>query len=117
MNLVKLLLIGLTMTALTACSKTVQWEEEVLLNTGETIWVKRTGTYSFSYSAGYGEIGYSPDQKSTIEFAFKGKKYKHTDDASRVLLAIAPDGSPNIVALRYEWGNRHGDLPPISVPI
>lgn len=30
---------------LCACSKTVQWEEEVPLNTGEVIWVKRTDTY------------------------------------------------------------------------
>ena len=42
MNPIKLILIGLAMTALTACSKTVEWEEEVPLNTGETIVVKRT---------------------------------------------------------------------------
>jgi hypothetical protein len=27
---------------LCACSKTMQWEEEVSLNTGETIWIERT---------------------------------------------------------------------------
>jgi hypothetical protein len=35
----------LPLVAITACSKTVQWEEEVPLNTGETIWVKRSDTY------------------------------------------------------------------------
>lgn len=41
------------MTALlSACSKTVQWEEEVPLNTGETIWVKRTVVYSAQGGAG-----------------------------------------------------------------
>ncbi len=37
---------------LTACSKTVQWEEEVPLNTGETIWVKRTVVYSLQGESG-----------------------------------------------------------------
>lgn len=45
MSFLKLLLIGLVMTALTACSKTVQWEEEVPLNTGDVIWVKREVVY------------------------------------------------------------------------
>jgi hypothetical protein len=30
---------------LSACSKTVTWEEEVPLNTGEVIWVERVDSY------------------------------------------------------------------------
>jgi hypothetical protein len=37
---------------LTACSKTVQWEEEVPLNTGEVIWVKREVTYKYKGAGG-----------------------------------------------------------------
>ena len=32
---------------LVACSKTVQWEEEVPLNTGEVIWVKRSMPWEY----------------------------------------------------------------------
>ena len=45
MNLVSRITLLLSAILLTACSKTVQWEEEVPLNTGEVIWVKRTDTY------------------------------------------------------------------------
>lgn len=36
---------ALCMSLLSACSKTVKWEEEVPLNTGEVIWVKRVDSY------------------------------------------------------------------------
>jgi hypothetical protein len=69
-----LFVLGLAMQ-LTACSKTVQWEEEVPLNTGETIWVNR----SDSYVKG-GEPG-NPLQMTwglnerRYEFAWHGQKY------------------------------------------
>ena len=34
--------IGLLALVLSACGRTVTWEEEVPLNTGETIWIERT---------------------------------------------------------------------------
>ena len=37
--LLKIFLVGAGMLQLSACSKTVQWEEEVPLNTGEVFWV------------------------------------------------------------------------------
>lgn len=39
------LLMGIAVLLLSACSKTVTWEEEVPLNTGEVIWVKRVDSY------------------------------------------------------------------------
>lgn len=39
------LLMGIAVFLLSACSKTVKWEEEVPLNTGEVIWVERVDSY------------------------------------------------------------------------
>lgn len=108
----QLLLAGLVALHLTACSKTktVQWEEEVPLNTGETIWVKRSGTYTYESESGNPlKFDYRPDWRSTIAFTYKGKSYTHTDEAGLVLLAIAPDGTPNLVASAgsYEWQWKH----------
>jgi hypothetical protein len=95
---------------LAACSKTVQWEEEVPLNTGETIWVKRSGTYTYrcEFAVGTG-CGYAPDWRSAIEFSYKGKRYRHTEVVTLILLAIGPDGVPNLVAdpRRDEWNWKH----------
>lgn len=104
----RLLLAGIAALQLTACSKTVQWEEEVPLNSGETIVVKRSGTYTYRCEFAHGTgCGYGPGWRSTIAFTYKGKSYTHTDDAGLVLLAIAPDGTPNLVADARVWGNQH----------
>lgn len=76
---------------LTACSKTVQWEEEVPLNTGERIWVKRYVTYKLQGAGGNPlDIGYRPDWTEEIAFEWMGKKYKYTGDAGIILIAISP---------------------------
>lgn len=109
----KLILITLSAMAFTACSKTVQWEEEVLLNTGETIVVKRHGTYSLQLQAGNPfDIRLSPDPVSTIEFIYKGKKYSHTDDVGLVLLAISPEEKPTLVTSpqNTDWQWKHNYL-------
>lgn len=113
MNLYPLLARILVLTwlcSLAACSKTVQWEEEVQLNTDETIVVKRSGTYSFKceFAVGTG-CGYSPEWHSTIKFTYKGKNYVHTSEAFPMVLAISPDGKPSLVAVADEsgWGNKN----------
>ena len=110
MNIIKtILLIGLAMISLTGCTKTVQWEEEVLLNTGETIVVKRNGSYKYKgLTSDSNAFSYVPEWQSTIEFTYKEKKYSHTDDAPLQLLAIAPDGTPNLIAATgAEWGRKN----------
>ena len=97
---------------LAGCTRTVHWEEEVLLNTGETIWVKRSGTYTYRSASGNPlDYGYQPDWVSTIEFSYQTKIYVFKDDASLILLAIAPDGRPNLVADAadhdWQWKNKH----------
>ena len=49
----KVILLAIAALELSACSKAVSWEEEVPLNNGTTIWVKRTQEYSYQG----GEIG------------------------------------------------------------
>ena len=74
MKLLKLLMIGLAMISLAACFKAVQWEEEVPLNTGETIVVKRSGSYTYKGLTSDGNaFSWNPEWRSTIEFAYEGK--------------------------------------------
>lgn len=90
-SILKLILImGATMT-ISACSKTVHWEEEVPLNTGETIWVKRYVTYKLQGAGGNPlDIAYRPDWTETLEFTWQGRKYMHRGQAMIDVLAISP---------------------------
>lgn len=110
MNLVKLLLIGLTMTALTACSKTVRWEEEVLLNTGETIWVTKEVRYTIKGQPGNPmDMGYLPDFKEVTSFKYKDRSYTYTGDAQPMVLAISPRKLPVLLATASgnDWDKRN----------
>ena len=73
----KLSLAAVLTLQLTACAKTVHWEEEVPLNTGETIWVKRMVNYSIQGGAGNPfDMAYRPDWPEVIEFKWNGKTYR-----------------------------------------
>jgi hypothetical protein len=84
---------------LTACSKTVQWEEEVLLNTGDTIWLKRTMGYSIQGGAGNPfDMKLRPDSStSTMRFSWQGKEYRYDGSSGFIVLAISPAGKPILV--------------------
>ena len=96
---------------LAACSKTVHWEEEVPLNTGETIWVKRTVEYSLKGAGGNPfDIGYRQDKTETLTFQWGGKNYVYKGDAALMLLAISPQRQPVLVAPAADKGwdlNHH----------
>ncbi len=91
---------------LMGCSRTVQWEEEVLLNTGETIWVTRKHVYEFTISADNPFIPkYYPARPTSIEFSYRNKKYSHQSEAHPILLAISPVTlQPTLVAPASTWG-------------
>ena len=117
----KSMLILLTAAAaihLTGCTKTVRWEEEVPLNTGETVVVKRSGTYVFGFDGAAGTgFGYAPDTRgAALEFTYKGKVYVYTGEAGPMVLAISPSGKPNLVAPanNWNWGSNNGY--PCNVP-
>ena len=95
----QILLALITAMQLGACSKTARWEEEVPLNTGETIWVKRHTTYSVGGDAGNPlDLAYRPDWKETLVFEYKGKTFEYTGEAHLLVLAISPAGQPVLVA-------------------
>lgn len=93
------LLMGVAVFLLSACSKTRSWEEEVLLNTGETIWVKRTAEYSYQGGAGNPfDMAYRPDGTPILQFTYKKKKYQFHERIGVLVLAISPEGVPVLVA-------------------
>jgi hypothetical protein len=104
-------------TQLTACSKTVVWEEEVPLNTGEVIWVKRTVEYALR-GAGSNpfDISMSPKWDELIEFTWNGKKYAYQGEATIMLLAISPDKKPVLVAPSGDKGWDSKNRYPCNVP-
>lgn len=97
-TLPKIVLTGIAVMHLTACSKTVQWEEEVPLNTGEVIWVKRTVEYTMQGGAGNPlDIAYRPERGSVTEFDWRSKHYAFDLHGGVMLLAISPEGQPVLV--------------------
>lgn len=104
------LLVALYVLELIACTKTVQWEEEVPLNTGETIWVKRTVPYSIQGDAGNPlDMRYRPAWTEVIEFKWSGKTYRYEGDARIMVLAISPQKQPVLVAGAADasWDAKH----------
>lgn len=101
----QMLLAVVAVTQLTACSRTVQWEEEVPLNTGETIWVKRS--MPWVYRGGFGnpfDMAMRPTGEQTIRFKYSGKEYTYTGSAHVVWIAISPARQPVLVAPAADYG-------------
>jgi hypothetical protein len=99
-----------TIVCVLGCSKSVQWDEEVPLNTGEIIWVKRTVVYSPQGGAGNPlNVDRRPGRDQTIEFAWNGSTYRYEGDARIMLLAISPQDRPILVAKAPDnsWEARH----------
>lgn len=91
--------IALLMLVLTGCSRTVEWEEEVPLNTGETIWVKRS--MPWVYKGGMGnpfDMDMRATFNQTIAFKYAGKDYSYTGNNQVLWIAISPHRVPVLVA-------------------
>ena len=105
-------LAALWMGLLGACSKTVTWEEEVPLNTGEVIWVKRSINYKLKGASGNPlDIAYQPDWIEMLEFNWQGKTYSYTGDAGIMLLAISPITKFPVLVARADlkgWDRKNG---------
>lgn len=96
--------------SLSACSKTVHWDEEVLLNTGETIWVKRTVVYTKQGGAGNPfDTAYRKEKDEAIEFTWNGRSYYYKGEAVVMVLAISPKKQPVLVARAEDnaWDARY----------
>jgi hypothetical protein len=89
---------------LSACGsslKTVAWEEEVPLNTGEVIWVKRADTYSRRSEPGNPlQMGWWIE-KRTIEFVWQAERYKFQVDTTAILMLHVLDESKNIAVIAW----------------
>ncbi len=93
-RLKKTLRIGLAVlaaTQLTACSKTVQWEEEVPLNTGEVIWVKRSDTYEkvSAYANPLERVW--GIKKRALKFTRHGQNYEFQTDTTAIMMIYQLD--------------------------
>jgi hypothetical protein len=123
MILQKFLLRGLLAVAfvlqLTACSRNMHWEEEVLLNTGETITVYKDVRYSVKGQPGNpADLGYLPDFMETISFKYGGRSYTYTGVARIMVLAISPQKLPVLLAdpISNAW-YRHNDYSLCAKPL
>lgn len=112
----------LALPTFVACSKTVEWDEEVPLNTGETIWVKRHSHYELQGAAGNPlDLKYRPTRSETISFQYGGMKYRYEGDARIMLLAISPGGVPSLLAKaadkRWNYAHKYGCTIPFYVQL
>ena len=108
-RLVTWLLAGLCMSLLSACSRTVTWEEEVPLNTGEVIWVERSVEYSIQGDAGNPmDLAWRPRKEQALAFDWKGKRYQYKGDACLQVLTVHDD-VPVLIADSqcYGWNWTH----------
>ena len=106
MNLVGRITLLLSAILLGACSKTVQWEEEVPLNTGETIWVKRELTYAIQGAhANPLDLGFRAKPNQTFKFDYGGRRYIYKGEAMIIFIAISPKTQkPILVAECHGFG-------------
>jgi hypothetical protein len=91
--------------------RVVSWEEEVLLNTGETIIAKRTVPWSFQGGAGNPlSMAMRPNvSQEVLQFTYKGKDYSYSGGAAVGWIVISKEGIPNLVAIpsSYGWARRN----------
>ena len=97
--------IGLLALVMSACSRTVTWEEEVPLNTGETIWIERSMPWEMRGSVGNPfDIAMRPSREQTISFTYRGATYRYRGRANVLWIAISPDMKPTLIAPAGDYG-------------
>lgn len=115
MTLKKLLILIIYLfffTALSGCEKTITLGQEVLLNTGEKIVVTWIVDYNLQGDAGNPlNIKMRPKLIKTMSFNYHGNEYRYHGDATLFLLAISPEGRPNLVlhpnGFAWNWKNNY----------
>jgi hypothetical protein len=83
-----------------ACAKTVEWQEEVPLNTGETIWVRRSVEYERAGEAGnpFQRVWRTRRGSAVLAFEWRGKPYRFSEHGGPMVLAIGREGRPAVIA-------------------
>jgi hypothetical protein len=107
--ILKLLLVVVSAMQLTACERNLKWEEEVLLNTGEIIWVTKEVRYTVKGQPGNPlDLGYLPDFVESTSFTYGGRSYSYKGDAGIFVLAISAQKLPVLIAgTGRGWGYRN----------
>jgi hypothetical protein len=83
---------------LAGCTNEVIWEEEVRLNTGDTVTVRRTAVFERSGAPGNPfEMGWGVRGVPVIHFVWRGKTYAFHEHGRPFVLAISPQNIPTIV--------------------
>lgn len=93
----------------TACTHTVKWQQETLLNTGEMIVIDRKARFTYQQSGITNPLEYSlqPEKNRHIYFEYKGKSYHYYGELDMLLIAISPEGTPVLVSLSPKaWDNK-----------
>lgn len=102
--------ISAVLVALSYWSRTVEWEEEVPLNIGQTIWVKRMVKYTPQGDSGNPlKIAYGPQEITHLEFEWGNRKYRYRGDACLRVLAINSLDRPVLIAGAgcHGWASIH----------
>ncbi|WBX99961.1 hypothetical protein PE066_10730 [Ramlibacter tataouinensis] len=84
----------------TACSKTITWEEEVPLNTGESIWVRRTVPWEVQSGTGNPfDWGLRARlSRQVLSFEYRRTQYSYGGGADVRWILISPAGAPVLLA-------------------
>lgn len=89
------LLIVVLMFGCTKPPKVVAWDEEVVLNTGESITLHREETYEYGGEPGNPlKNGWTGKRWGTAKFTWRGREYVFNEHSAPMLLAISPEGQP-----------------------
>ncbi len=91
-------------------NRTITWEEEVPLNTGETIWVKRSMPWKLQ--GGFGnpfDISMKPTWDQVISFSYAEKEYFYLGRANVLWIVVSPSKTPTLVARAADlaWDSRN----------
>lgn len=106
----RVMALGVFALALSACSRTVKWEEEVPLNTGETIWIQREMKWAMLGGLGNPfDIALRPTREQIIRFTYGGRQYEYAGRANIRWIAISADKTPTLVAMAadFNWAGQH----------
>lgn len=95
------LLIGVAVFLLSACSRTVTWEEEVPLNTGELIWVKRSDHFERRSEPGNPlKMGWWLS-KRVFDFDWRGQWIRFETPTSHTIMVQVSDAQDGIAVVAW----------------
>ncbi|MDP3760098.1 MAG: hypothetical protein Q8R01_06240 [Ramlibacter sp.] len=97
----RMLLVLIAAFHLAACSKTVQWEEEVELSSGEILWVKRTDSFKRTSEPGNPlQSAWWPTRRA-LEFTWHGQRYEFDTDTTSIMMLYEVEVSKSMAIVAW----------------